>query len=152
MKAEKARGWKKYIVGGCAFLLLLALLAGYLVFGISRPNRYTAYSPLTGKVFRLKSEEIDKISLTNGAGGRDVMYREREDLRVLAEYFNGFRCSYRLPKVSEEQNGSSCLITVYYLDGTEESFHLGSSAALIGRIWYCGETDYFWMPYSIAGN
>lgn len=41
----------------------------------------------------------------SGGAGRSVTYKDPEELRILAEYWNGFRCDYRYPQSSEEWSG-----------------------------------------------
>lgn len=142
---RKVRVRKKYVVLGGMVLFLIVLAVGYLVLGVSRPNRFTAYEPLTGRVFHIKWEEIKSIDISGGSG-RSVTYKDPEELRVLAEYWNGFRCDYRYPQNSEERSGG-CRVHIYYLDGGYEYFDLAPDSVLIGDIWYIGETDYFERPY-----
>lgn len=142
MKAEKTRAYKKYVVVGCIFLLLLASISGYEIFGVSRPNRYTAYSPLTGRVFRFYWEEIEQIKVIRSSyGSEDESYETPEDIRVLTEYLNGFRCSYRFPNPEERSGGSYLFIN--YKDGESESIRIAPYAILIENNWYFGETEYF---------
>ena len=147
MAGEKTRAYKKYVVVGCILLLLLSSIVGYEFFGVSRPNRYTAYSPLTGRVFRLHWEEIENITVIRSSyGSGNESYETPEDIRILTEYLNGFRCSYRFPKIPEERSGGS-FVYINYKDGESAILGIAPYAILIENNWYFGETEYFTPLY-----